>query len=262
MVLGTQPSVTTKTDEADILYYINHPIYNTQMVSTLRVSTKVKGDWEFTLNYNDIIDTIMFNVVSTIDDLSQLAPAYIGLLPAKDTINSSWQTSDTSSFLEVNGITDKCSFMVIMVNRQGNYVDYKGTITLQKPDGSTSNVDIKQPVVLDKIGEYTFKAGDIKHVLNIGYQIQKVLFYIQPTSVVEGSGPLETTINIRFDGPNIYLAVYERGDGTSAVLRDGQKFIAPGVGTYKLKLIDYGGNIVPGKVCIFEVKPKSALPVE
>lgn len=260
MVLGTQPSVTTKTDEADISYYINHPIYNTQMVSTLRVSTKVKGDWEFTLNYNDITDTIIFTVVSTVDDTSQLAPAYIGLLPANDTINSSWQTSDTSSFLEVKNITDKCSFIVVVMNRQGNYVDYKGTITLQKPDGSTSNVYIKQPVVLDKIGEYTFKAGDIKHVLNIGYKTPNVVFTIQPTSVVEGSGPLETTINISFAGPNIYLAVYERGDGTSAVLRDGQKFIAPGVGTYKLKLIDYGGNIIPGKVCIFEVKPKSTLP--
>ena len=260
MVLGTQSSVTTNTGEADIQYYINHPIYNTQRVSTLRVSTKVNGDWEFTLNYNSIMDIIRFTVVSTIDDQSQLAPTYIGLLPAKDTMNSSWQTSDTSSFLEVKNITDKCSFMVIVMNRQGNYVDYEGTVTLQKPDGSTSNVDTKRPVVLDKVGEYTFKAGDIKHVLNIGYKTPNVLFTIQPTSVVEGSGPLETTVTINFAGPDIYLAVYEEGDGTSMVLRDGQKFIAPGVGTYKLKLIDYGGHVIPGKVCIFEVKPKSILP--
>lgn len=255
MVLGTQSSVTTKTDEADIQYYVNQGAYN-----TLKVSTKVKGTWEFTLNYNDSHAIIMFNVVSTIDDNSQLAPAFIGLLPAKDTLNSSWQTSDTSSFLEVKNVTDKCSFMVIVMNRQGKYVDYRGTITLQKPDGSTSNVDIKQPVVLDKIGEYTFKAGDIKHVLNIGYKTPNVLFSIQPTSVVEGSGPLETTITIQSVGPGFYMAIYDRGDGTNAGYTSGQKFIAPGVGTYRLRLVDYNGNIIPGKVCIFEVKPKSTLP--
>ena len=256
MVLGTQSSVTTKTSEADIQYYVNQGAYN-----TLKVSTKVKGTWEFDLNYNESPAIIMFNVVSTIDDHSQLAPAFIGLLPAKDTINSSWQTSDTSSFLEVKNITDKCSFMVIVMNRQGKYVDYKGTITLQKPDGSTINVDIKQPVVLDKIGEYTFKAGDIKHVLNISYKTPNVLFTIQPTSVVEGSGPLETTVTIQSNEPNhLYLASCDRGDGTNAVLMNGQQFIAPGVGTYRLQLIDNKGNIIPGKVCIFEVKPKSILP--
>ena len=256
MVLGTQSSVTTKTSEADIQYYVNSGAHN-----TLKVSTKVKGTWEFDLNYNDSPAIIMFNVVSTVDDNSQLAPAFIGLLPAKDTINSSWQTSDTSSFLEVKNITDKCSFMVIVTNRQGKYVDYKGTITLQKPDGSTINVDTKQPVVLDKIGEYTFKAGDIKHVLNIGYKTQNVLFAIQPTSVVEGSGPLETTVTIQSNDPNhLYLASCDRGDGTNAVLMSGQQFIAPGVGTYRLQLIDNNGHIIPGKVCIFEVKPKTILP--
>nr|DAV61566.1 MAG TPA: hypothetical protein [Caudoviricetes sp.] len=256
MVLGTQSSVTTKTDEADIQYYVNHGAYN-----TLKVSTKVKGTWEFTLNYNDSPAIIMFNVVSTVDDPSQLAPAFIGLLPAKDTTNSSWQTSDTSSFLEVKNLTDKCSFMVIVMNRQGKYVYYNDTITLQKPDGSTSNVDIKQPVVLDKIGEYTFKAGDIKHVLNISYKTPNVLFTIQPTSVVEGSGPLETTVTIQSNEPNhLYLASCDLGDGTNAVLMSGQQFIAPGVGTYRLQLIDNKGNIIPGKVCIFEVKPKTILP--
>lgn len=259
MVLGTQSSVTTKTDEADIQYYVNQGAYN-----TLKVSTKVKGDWEFTLNYKDSPAIIMFNVVSTADDQSQLAPAYIRLLPSKDTINDKWQTSDTSSFIEVKNVTDKCTFIVTVANRQGKYVNYTGTVTLQKPDGSTSNVDIKQPVVLDKIGEYTFKAGDVKHVLNIGYKTPNVAFTIQPTSVVEGSGPLETTILIHSgEIGKLFLAAYY-GDGSAngakAVLANGQVFIAPGVGTYRLELIDNSGNKIPGKVCIFEVKPKSTLP--
>lgn len=254
MILDGNKEITN-TLSGTTLVYKEESSFN-----TIDIITKVPGEWLLIIENPKGANPLIFSLIDAIEDnQTNKNPAYIKLVPSGNTSsNTSWKTGDTESSIVLSKDGESCTFNILVLDSNKKSINFTGDIMLESPDKNLSVFKNQVRRILSGVGTYTFSIGQVKHTLNILDKPITVYFNINPTEITEGSSPLETTVNIQTTEPGIFLARYTPETGSPVEIFNGQKFIAPGPGTYELKLYR-SDKIVPGKVCIFKINSKSSV---